>query len=88
MTLVPILILNFKPTCLVGFFLFGFQVRCLFKVFFDKNSIPDGDLSVDIRIEDWYTRMCIHWGVAKSVRHGTLTPACVGSSPAAPANFL
>ena len=24
------------------------------------------------------------WGVAKSVRHGTLTPACVGSSPAAP----
>ena len=26
------------------------------------------------------------WGVAKSVRHGTLTPACVGSSPAAPAN--
>jgi hypothetical protein len=27
------------------------------------------------------------WGVAKSVRHGTLTPACVGSSPAAPAIF-
>ena len=26
-----------------------------------------------------------HRGVAKSVRHGTLTPACVGSSPAAPA---
>ena len=25
------------------------------------------------------------WGVAKLVRHGTLTPACVGSSPAAPA---
>ena len=24
-------------------------------------------------------------GIAKSVRHGTLTPACVGSSPAAPA---
>ena len=28
-----------------------------------------------------------YWGVAKSVRHGTLTPACVGSSPAAPANY-
>ena len=27
-------------------------------------------------------------GVAKSVRHGTLTPACVGSSPAAPAIFF
>ena len=27
------------------------------------------------------------WGIAKSVRHGTLTPACVGSSPAAPATF-
>ncbi len=85
---VPIPILNFKPTLSVGFFLSGFQVQCLLKVFFDKNSIHDGDLSVDIRIEDWYTRMCIHWGVAKSVRHGTLTPACVGSSPAAPANFL
>ena len=30
----------------------------------------------------------IHRGVAKLVRHGTLTPACVGSSPAAPAIFL
>ena len=29
----------------------------------------------------------MHWGVAKSVRHGTLTPACVGSSPAAPAKY-
>ena len=28
------------------------------------------------------------WGVAKSVRHGTLTPACVGSSPAAPATLF
>ena len=27
----------------------------------------------------------LYWGVAKLVRHGTLTPACVGSSPAAPA---
>ena len=28
------------------------------------------------------------WGVAKSVRHGTLTPAFVGSSPAAPTSFI
>ena len=46
------------------------------------------DLSVDIQVEYWYTKLCIHWGVAKSVRHGTLTPACVGSSPAAPAIFI
>ena len=30
----------------------------------------------------------IFWGVAKSVRHRTLTPACVGSSPAAPATLF
>lgn len=28
------------------------------------------------------------WGVAKLVRHGTLTPARVGSSPAAPATSI
>jgi hypothetical protein len=28
------------------------------------------------------------WGVAKLVRHGTLDPACAGSSPASPATFL
>ena len=27
------------------------------------------------------------WGVAKSVRHRTLTPVCVGSSPATPAIY-
>ena len=29
----------------------------------------------------------MYWGVAKSVRQRTLTPSCVGSSPAAPAIF-
>ena len=27
-----------------------------------------------------------YWGIAKVVRHRTLTPASVGSSPATPAN--
>ena len=30
----------------------------------------------------------LYWAVAKSVRHGTLTAACVGSSPASPAKTL
>ena len=32
-------------------------------------------------------KLIIRWGVAKPVRHGTLTPACVGSSPATPAIY-
>ncbi len=30
----------------------------------------------------------LYWGVAKSVRHQTLTLAFVGSSPATPANMI
>ncbi len=41
---------------------------------------------LDFWLNHWYTKFCIRWGVAKLVRHGTLTPAFVGSSPAAPAN--
>src|SRR5579872_3627691 len=34
--------------------------------------------------ERWVRRFTAQWGVAKLVRHQTLTLACVGSSPAAP----
>lgn len=30
----------------------------------------------------------LYWGIAKSVRHGTLTPVFAGSSPTTPANKI
>jgi hypothetical protein len=41
------------------------------------------DIKKESMVECFSSVKC--WGVAKSVRHGTLTPAFVGSSPAAPA---
>ena len=46
----------------------------------------EGSIPSSHPIKFYFMNKC--WGVAKLVRHGTLTPACVGSSPASPTKVI